>query len=594
MPEALTEVPKGLNYATFKWSKLVFPDAKDEANIGRVTIRDCVFNAVPSLASIVIGSSVGTIETNAFLNITSLKRVSFCDLKTADPSIVISTQAFAGCSNLESVVVGAAVKSIGVRAFFGCDNLSQVDFRSGIKKIDTQAFMGCTGLSKIVLPESLEEIGFEAFMDCTNIKSVRLPNNLKTIGGQAFAGCTGLTKIVIPASVEMINTGAFSGCTNLADVYVLGTDTKCENQAFGDKITYGNYTYQGTNKPNGDSVSINDAYKSVTGVLTRLHYPKEAYEKYVNEFIRVVGTDQYTGSKYDNKGDHQYWVCDAKGNKVTMMASGWFDNLENDYAGWWNFMLTDSINVKEMFEEEKRLVNGKWYSVCYPFDLSAEQIGNAFGSAAEVCEFSAATIVKDENGKKTLRLEFKNPVTEMKAHHPYMIHPGLHDAEYVLISGVVKDKDEACDNYKEKLEACSTIQTDEEGNVYTFIGNHCPKQKVPMYSYYYYSGNDTRWENGFYKAMVNYIQFNPQTAVVTLNKDNGIGGAKSFYPQDGFSDGGVTTEIVLPDTTIKYTNNGADANVYNVSGQIIRRNSTSLEGLSAGVYVVNGKKYVVK
>ena len=40
--------------------------------------------------------------------------------------------------------------------------------------------------------------------------------------------------------------------------------------------------------------------------------------------------------------------------------------------------------------------------------------------------------------------------------------------------------------------------------------------------------------------------------------------------------------------------NTVNGNVYNLNGQLIRRNATSLDGLAAGVYVSNGKKYVVK
>ena len=35
-------------------------------------------------------------------------------------------------------------------------------------------------------------------------------------------------------------------------------------------------------------------------------------------------------------------------------------------------------------------------------------------------------------------------------------------------------------------------------------------------------------------------------------------------------------------------------NIYNLNGQLVRRNTTSLDGLAPGVYVMNGKKYVVK
>ena len=37
-----------------------------------------------------------------------------------------------------------------------------------------------------------------------------------------------------------------------------------------------------------------------------------------------------------------------------------------------------------------------------------------------------------------------------------------------------------------------------------------------------------------------------------------------------------------------------DGNVYNLNGQVVRKNATSLEGLAKGIYIVNGKKVSVK
>ena len=35
-------------------------------------------------------------------------------------------------------------------------------------------------------------------------------------------------------------------------------------------------------------------------------------------------------------------------------------------------------------------------------------------------------------------------------------------------------------------------------------------------------------------------------------------------------------------------------NVYDLNGQLVRRNATSLDGLRKGIYIVNRKKVVVK
>ena len=37
-----------------------------------------------------------------------------------------------------------------------------------------------------------------------------------------------------------------------------------------------------------------------------------------------------------------------------------------------------------------------------------------------------------------------------------------------------------------------------------------------------------------------------------------------------------------------------DANIYNLNGQLVRQGATSTEGLPSGLYIVGGKKVVVK
>ena len=57
-------------------------------------------------------------------------------------------------------------------------------------------------------------------------------------------------------------------------------------------------------------------------------------------------------------------------------------------------------------------------------------------------------------------------------------------------------KDTDNDKYAKKLKKQSVSHV-YDGVTYTFIGNHTAGVNVPMYSYYYYSGNDARWENAF-------------------------------------------------------------------------------------------------
>lgn len=497
---------------------------------------------------------------------------------------VIADGAFTGIKSIKEVVIGTSVKHIGRNAFDQCSNLESLDFLYGVTHIDAHAFNGCTGLKEVVLPESLVDIGMQAFGACSNLTSIRLPNSLKKIQREAFANCSGLTKIVIPASVEQIENLAFDNCTGLTDVYVLGKDTKCANQAFTPtSMTYG-YSYTGTG--NGETVSI-EQFTTQTGKYLFLHYPKEAYETYVNKYTRLIGTHEYD-QQTEYPGYNNKWVVDEKGNKLPVMADNYFEGKGGEYAGWWNFMLSKPVTH---IYEDHRLVDGKWYSVCFPFDLDAVEIGTAFGSATEVCEFSGAKIVKDDDDNDCLTLSFSEPVTSMKAHHPYMIHPGLHKTESVAIIG--KQFEEATDpgQFKEELERESVTKTDEKGISYTFIGNYAKDVYVPRYGYYYYSGTDPRWSNGFYKANRDNAKFTPTSAVVKVSRDNGITHAKGvFYDEPG----GTTTGIESGLAGVSPSSGRASGNVYSVFGQLVRKGSVSLDGLPQGVYIVNGRKVVVR
>ena len=540
------------------------------------------------------GNLLGTLVLPECLRSTTFKFYNNCKWTTIifpdatqdvnKGTTVIKKDAFSGDTWLKKLVIGTSVNSIQAQAFGGCTNLTEVDYLYGVEHVSSQAFTDCTGLTTVILPESLTEIGKRAFGGCTNLATLRLPNSLKTIKTQAFDG-TAISVVVIPAGVENIGYGAFGGNNSrLTDVYVLGTRTKAVNQAFlPTDITYG-YSYSGVGK--GETVSLSD-FTTKTGRYTILHYPKEAYETYVNEYTRLIGTSKYPNSapyyEWDNK-----WVVDADGNKYPVQDYGYFDNKGGDYAGWWNFMLTSQI--KGTYKDE-RLVESKWYSVCFPFSMTKEAIANAFGSDTDVREFTGVDIKEAGDGNKNIVLKFQAPVTEMKAHHPYMIHPGSHRGSYNMIVDVEVDTDTDGDNFAAKLKSEAVSYT-ADGVTYTFIGSHAEGAKVPMYSYYYYSGNDAKWANGFYKAMRSDAVFTPHTAVVALDKDNGVSSsAKRVVFSLDTEATGIDEIAAQADANVKRAGSG---NVYNVYGRLVRRGSESLEGLPAGVYIVNGKKYMVR
>lgn len=492
-------------------------------------------------------------------------------------SVKIGAQAFG--EFLKTVKLGKVDKNGNSQllqyAFERCTNLTSVDFGTGWKEIGTNAFFGCSALKDIVLPEGVEYIRNGAFNGAA-IEAIHLPNTLKVIEANAFR-CENLKTITIPASVVKIEAFAFQNNKALTDVYVLGTNTKAENQAF---YQYASASFIYTS-PSGTTTLKREFYKKEDGSnspLAMLHYPKEAKNDYVNEHSRTLG-----GTTNSMKAENgEIWPTQEVGEYT--MQNG-------DYAGWKNFALVGENKEDETWDDNKR-VDGKWYTMCLPFDMTAQQLKSAYGSKVEVVEFSDVEVVTKPNNDKIVTLKFKQPVTETKAHHPYMIHPSLHKGTQTgvktTIVGIKKQEEK-----QESLDAQKVVKT-ADGVTYTFIGNYDKNKHLQQYSYYYYSGdNETQYKNGFYKWInSNSGTWTPYTACVLMNKDNGANAKPSISYYLESIDGQTTAIDTLP--VMPAVHDMQQGKVYTITGQLVQQGTINLKALPQGVYIVNGKKYIVR
>lgn len=491
-------------------------------------------------------------------------------------SVTVGTQAFG--ETLKTIKLGEVDPNghseIKQQAFLNCTSLTSVDFGLGWKEIGTQAFYGCSALKDIVLPEGIETIRYGAFSGAA-IEAIHLPNTLKKIEATAFK-CHHLKTITIPASVELIQGQAFQENYALTDVYVLGTHTKAENQAFYQHAT-ATFIY---NNPSNTTPLKREFYKkgdSSDSPLAMLHYPEAAYNDYVNEASRSLG-----GTTHNMEAEN--------GGCWPTVEDGKFTMTSGDYAGWRNFALTGKIK-DETWDDDKR-VDGKWYTMCLPFDMTAQQLKSAYGSKVEVVEFSDVEVVTKPNNDKIVTLKFKQPVTETKAHHPYMIHPSLHKGTQTgvktTIVGIKKQEEK-----QGSLNAQKVVKI-ADGVTYTFIGNYDKDKHLQQYSYYYYSGdNETQYKNGFYKWIKSGSgTWTPYTACVLMNKDNGANAKPSISYYLESIDGQTTAIDTLP--VMPAVHDMQQGKIYTITGQLVQQGTINLKALPQGVYIVNGKKYIVR
>ena len=144
---------------------------------------------------------VTSIGDNAFSY--CIKLLEFPYPEVGDELESIGEDAFSNCVLITKASI-PNVTSLGKYSFAGCYDLQQVVLSSGLQEIPDEAFAHCHDLTDITLPEGLKYIDVHAFYCCYSLTSITLPSTLEGVGFWAdnhgnrgmnpFAGCTSLTQ----------------------------------------------------------------------------------------------------------------------------------------------------------------------------------------------------------------------------------------------------------------------------------------------------------------------------------------------------------------------------------------------------------------
>jgi len=135
---------------------------------------------------------------------------------TIKPSIGYAL--FQNSNEMESVTFGKYITEILESTFNNCQKLREVTFGSNITNIGKHAFYNCGSLTSVSLPDGLTEIKENTFGYCEELSSLKLPANLKTIGDWAFHKVA-IDVLRLPATVEYLGYSSFSYTPNLKTIY---------------------------------------------------------------------------------------------------------------------------------------------------------------------------------------------------------------------------------------------------------------------------------------------------------------------------------------------------------------------------------------
>ena len=100
-----------------------------------------------------------------------IKRVIIGDSVTS-----IGKVAFRRCHSLTSVTIGNRVTSIGNEAFYACSSLTSVTIPNSVTTIGESAFYGCSSLTSVTIGNNVTIIGDNAFYNTNNTKVIWLTN----------------------------------------------------------------------------------------------------------------------------------------------------------------------------------------------------------------------------------------------------------------------------------------------------------------------------------------------------------------------------------------------------------------------------------
>jgi hypothetical protein len=224
-----------------------------------------------------------------------------------------------------------------------------------------------------------------------------------------------------------------------------------------------------------------------------------------------------------------------------------------------------------------------------PFNLDYQETVENFGTGTT--SFFTGTTYSD--GMYTLLFETRN--TGIKANQPVMIYfkDGNPNVAGLKIKTRHADPEHATDRTYDTFDytyGAVVIRpfdngvidktTTLKGEDFNFVGTYS-RTIVPEFSVFINAKNEWKRSNG-------NSNIRPTRAYFFDNSGDGSNSAKLL----GFKVDDQATGIIAIDE--EGTMTVTSGNIYTIDGRLVRQNATSLEGLQPGIYVVDGKKYIIK
>lgn len=494
--------------------------------------------------------------------------------------------------------------------YFSCSNGSAVTIPDGITEISEKAFYGLN-LTSLVIPSSVNKIGDNAFNKCNNIKSVTVyPDVAPTLlGSTVFSSLIKLRKaelIVKGVSVDAYkswegyfykvssgpdNSGTFGtgGKWNFDENtstltvagypvgdYTAGTTppwndwlSSAKKIVIGDGVSsIGNNAFQGTS---ASTIVISDDVKSI-GEFAFYSNTISVNTIEVGSKVETIGARAFIGTKPDavfTFGNNPFIASDAMESDVTKNLVIEEVYVDNHYTAA-NLMLNTNTYNKVTV---KRLFSGKESgSVIFPF--AYDNINNSDLKFYKLSSFNSSSAV----------LKFEE-VIHLDANVPYLWRNLGSTVSEIVVDGEIEFK----------AAAMSDELSSENVSGWKMYGVYKETRAVPTSeegvnsNLWYYKADGSFQNRKDFLMLAPYRAYfiGPRFSDLSSSSQNLAAELRSLSVEYVDIDGTTSIENVTieSDGTIDFSQQ--DGVYYDLSGRRV-------ENPSAGIYIVNGKKVLVK
>ncbi|MBQ9585276.1 MAG: leucine-rich repeat protein [Muribaculaceae bacterium] len=604
--DALTSVD--LSGVTIVGYSTVEPLINNEASFGADCIPPLSFAGKNSLAQVTLPSNTRGIGMAAFAGCSRLASFTFPESLDS-----IADYAFAA-TKLNQVTLPQGVQHLGEGAFSNNTNLTSVTIvPEGKLELPARAFEGCTRLVTVMLGTNVTAMGDRAFMGTTSLTSVSIEgsNNIKQLGDRAFLG-SGITSFDFENALRLRSVGdwAFAQSKLASVATALGTNHLGKG-AFYYAPSLTSYV------PNRQCDSIAPMFLAGTQVENNVTYNTAI--RYIGDYafyntpvqtlilpnsLQYIGTRAMAGMTHlgsltcyaldvPQLGD-EVWAGIDQSTIPLMVVEGCVEKYSGA-AQWMGFMIQDFL-----FGDVNRdgYVNATDITIIYNILLGAAyefmETANVNGDA--VISSTDITIIYNillgiayapGRGKSV------SDSSDQMSAEDFVIEAGeTHVMEVELVNDAGFSAMQLDIEMPQGLSISDVTTTDRAKDMIMGFNEIEPgKWRIVMHSAEAMEGNEGTLLNITVKADETF----GGNETITVSNIQGVEPSELTHYIDDFTvEVGTTTGV--KDINIDSQSTGP-VDVYNMNGQLLRQGverSQATQGLPQGLYIVGGKKVIVR